>query len=181
MFHGVFSFDHGMCSFLEKCSATMVDSKTSPSSLTVLASHSSDNAANALYGSSAPFSVLATPSADVSLTAIIHSSDTPMITKVFLEVSGISQFYYVFTSTSVTGTASEKQTTNPEAVNKIVVNLVVPVAANIVTIFMTPASPAVPVVVSSMYMVACYTPGKKILGLNIWSMMSGQKVDKMVE
>ena len=147
-----------------QCQKTMLKSDTSS-----VLSFEPAVAKDALLGSTGYTTQSGPGSAPIELTVTINSIDTPSIFYVSFQATGIEDVAYYFKS-GPNGEPLEPQ--NPSTVGTtatVVDRFSSPVSANTIVFQLTPSAPNSDVVVSGLYVEACYTPGEIIIIIIIHS------------
>ena len=98
----------------------------------------------------------------ITLALTINSVDTPSIFLVNFDVTGIQDVSYYFTVGN-NGEPKEPQHPTTSDTSATVINsFSTPVSADTIVITLTPAAPNTDVTLSSLFVDACFTPGKPL-------------------
>ena len=98
----------------------------------------------------------------ITLALTVNSVDTPSIFLVNFDVTGIQDVSYYFTVGN-NGEPKEPQHPTTSDTSATVINsFSTPVSADTIVITLTPAAPNTDVTLSSLFVDACFTPGKSL-------------------
>ena len=144
-----------------KCDETMIDAQTSADTVAITSSVAPEEASKALSNSGEAFTATADPSTYITLTLDFKSTTTAKVTNIFLEVLGVQEVFYQFSSGS-SSVSSPTEYIDPAVKTKVTSGeLPNPVEADQLIVYLKPASADVPVVVSNFYVKACFGQGKQ--------------------